>query len=143
MCSITLRHMSHVLGLSCFSRVQLFVTLWTVACQVPLSMGFSRQVYLSGLLCPPGHLSQPSDQTHVSYISCIGRWVLYHEFHLGSLRAKMATAKLRYESKERHSSAQVKEQVTAEAEPQQLWTESTRMDLSPSLKSTGMEVVRA
>ena len=87
--------------------------------------------------------SQLRDQTHVSYISCIGRWVLYHEFHLGSLRAKMATAKLRYESKERHSSAQVKEQVTAEAEPQQLWTESTRMDLSPSLKSTGMEVVRA
>ena len=22
--------------------------------------------------------SQPGDQTHVSYISCIGRWVLYH-----------------------------------------------------------------
>ena len=32
-------------------------TLWTVACQVPLSMGFSRQEYRSGLLCPlPGHL---------------------------------------------------------------------------------------
>ena len=29
--------------LSCFSRVQLFVTLWTVVCQAPLSMGFSRQ----------------------------------------------------------------------------------------------------
>ena len=31
------------------SHVQLFVTLWTVACQVPLSMGFSRQEYQSGL----------------------------------------------------------------------------------------------
>ena len=27
--------------------------LWTVACQVPLSMGFSRQEYWSGLPCPP------------------------------------------------------------------------------------------
>ena len=26
-----------------FSRVQLFVTLWTIAHQAPLSMGFSRQ----------------------------------------------------------------------------------------------------
>ena len=31
--------------LSHFSRVQLFVTPWTVAHQVPLSMGFSRQEY--------------------------------------------------------------------------------------------------
>ena len=28
-----------------FSRVQLFATLWTVARQAPLSMGFSRQKY--------------------------------------------------------------------------------------------------
>ena len=35
------------------SHVQLFVTPWTAACQAPLSMGFSRQEYLSGLLCPP------------------------------------------------------------------------------------------
>ena len=39
--------------LSCFSHVQVFVTLWTVAHQVPLSMGFSRQEYWSRLLCPP------------------------------------------------------------------------------------------
>ena len=26
--------------------------------------------------------SQPRDQTLVSYVSCIGRWVLYHEHHL-------------------------------------------------------------
>ena len=36
-------------GLSHFSRVQLFVTLGTVARQTPLSMGFSRQEYGSGL----------------------------------------------------------------------------------------------
>ena len=35
-----------------FSHVQLFVTPWTVACQAPLSMGFSRQEYCSGLPFP-------------------------------------------------------------------------------------------
>ena len=38
---------------SCFSRVRLFVTLWAVAHQAPLSMGFSRQEYWSGWPCPP------------------------------------------------------------------------------------------
>ena len=39
--------------LSSFSCVWLFGTLWTVTHQAPLSMGFSRQEYWSGLLCPP------------------------------------------------------------------------------------------
>ena len=39
------------------SRVWLFATPWTIAHQVPLSMGFSRQVYWSGLPLPtPGNL---------------------------------------------------------------------------------------
>ena len=37
---------------SCFIRVQLLVTLWTVAHQAPLSMGFPRQEYYSGLPFP-------------------------------------------------------------------------------------------
>ena len=38
-------------------RVQLFATPWTVAHQAPLSMGFFRHEYCSGLPCPPpGHL---------------------------------------------------------------------------------------
>ena len=42
------------------SHVWLFVTTWTVACQAPLSMGFSRQGYWSGLPFPsPGYLSIP------------------------------------------------------------------------------------
>ena len=46
--------------LSCFSCVRFFVTPWTVACQVPLSMGFSRQEYWSRLPCPlPGDLPDP------------------------------------------------------------------------------------
>ena len=43
-----------------FSSIQLFVTTWTVVRQVPLSMGFSRQEYWSGLPCsPPGNLPDP------------------------------------------------------------------------------------
>ena len=41
-----------------FSCIQLFANLWTIACQTPLSTGFSRQECLSRLLCPlPGDLS--------------------------------------------------------------------------------------
>ena len=39
--------------LNCFIHVQLFATLWSIACQAPLSVGFSRQEYWSGLPCPP------------------------------------------------------------------------------------------
>ena len=43
--------------LSCFNLIQLFVNLWTIAHQAPLSMGFSMQEYLSGLPCPtPGDI---------------------------------------------------------------------------------------
>ena len=42
------------------SYVQLFVTPWTVAYQAPLSIGFSRQEYWSGLPFPsPGDLPDP------------------------------------------------------------------------------------
>ena len=46
--------------LSRFSHVQLFETLWTVAHQAHLSMGFSRQEYWSELpFPPPGDLPEP------------------------------------------------------------------------------------
>ena len=46
--SLSVRELSHV---------QLFATRWTVAHQAPLSLGFSRQEYWSGLLFPaPGDL---------------------------------------------------------------------------------------
>ena len=46
--------------LSCFSHVQLVVIPWTIACQAPLSTGFSRQEYWSGMPCPPpGDLPDP------------------------------------------------------------------------------------
>ena len=43
----------HVCMLSHLSHVWLCVTLWTLALQAPLSMGFSKQEYWSGLPCPP------------------------------------------------------------------------------------------
>ena len=62
--------------LSCFSRVQLFVTLWTVARQAPLSMGFSRQEYWSGLPCPPpGDLPDPeTEPTSLKSLALAGRF---------------------------------------------------------------------
>ena len=48
-----LRTLSCACMLNHFSHVRLFVTLWTIAHQAPLSMGFSRQEYWSGLPCPP------------------------------------------------------------------------------------------
>ena len=50
----------HACVLSCFSCVWFFATPQTVARQAPLSMGFSRQEYWSGLPCPPpGDLPDP------------------------------------------------------------------------------------
>jgi len=52
------------------------VTPWAVACQAPLSMGFSWQEYWSGLPFPPlGDLPDPGIE--IVYFSCIGR-ILYH-----------------------------------------------------------------
>ena len=60
-----------------FSRVRLFVTLWTVAHKAPLSVGFSRQEHSSWLSCTPlGDLPDlgiksrcPTFQIQVSYIA--------------------------------------------------------------------------
>ena len=70
--------------LSRFSHVRLFVTLWTVARQAFLSIGFSRQEYWSGLPCPPPDLPNPGIKPVSLTPPAIGRQVLYHEHHLGS-----------------------------------------------------------
>ena len=45
------------------SCVHLFATPWTMACQAPLSVGFPRQEYWSGLPCfPPGDLPDPGTE---------------------------------------------------------------------------------
>ena len=86
------------------SRVQLFATSWTVAYQAPLSMGFSRQEYWSGLPFPsPGDLpdagieprsptsltdalpSEPPGKSKATYIVANGKifflshcWIILH-----------------------------------------------------------------
>ena len=52
-----------------FSHARLFEALWTDTQQTPLSMGFSRQEYQSGLPFPfPGDLPDPEME---SFVSCI------------------------------------------------------------------------
>ena len=61
--------MVHACVCNHFSHVQLFGILWSVACQAPLSMGFSSQEYWSGLPCPPpGDLPHPAIK-HTSPLS--------------------------------------------------------------------------
>ena len=62
----------HACMLSHCSHVQLCMTLWTVAHQAPLSMGFSRRVYWSGLPCPsPGftHYPVPKLLLHIQVVA--------------------------------------------------------------------------
>ena len=61
-----------------------FATLQTDAYQAPLSMGFSRQEYWSGLPCPaPGNIPGPGIELCLLPL-LYGRQVLYHQRHLGS-----------------------------------------------------------
>jgi len=60
------------------------VPLWTVAHQTPLFLGFSRQEYWSGLLCPPpGGLSNPGIKPGSPGAPAF-RWVLLPLSHWGS-----------------------------------------------------------
>ena len=66
-----------------------FATSWTVACQAPLSMGFSRQEYWSGLPCPPpGESSRGRDGNSVFCIAgrfgfqnTVGRAAMSEQIH--------------------------------------------------------------
>ena len=61
----SVRH-SSVLPCVSLSRVRLFSTPWTVAHQAPLSLGFSRPEYWSGLLCP----SPKCSSTYYQPLTC-------------------------------------------------------------------------
>ena len=56
------------------SYVRLFATPWTATHHVPLSMGFSRQEYCSGLPFPPLGIF-PTQGSNPGLLRC--RWVLY------------------------------------------------------------------
>ena len=64
--------------LSCFSHVWLFVAPWTVTHQAPLfwsspgnNTGVDCQALFQGIF-------PTQDGICISYVSCIGRWVIYH-----------------------------------------------------------------
>ena len=66
------------------SHVWLFATLWTAAHQAPLSMGFSRQQYWSGLpYPPPGNLPNPGIEPE-SLVSLALAAGFFTSTHLGS-----------------------------------------------------------
>ena len=70
------------------SYVRLFVTLWSVAYQAPLSIGFSRQEYWSGVGCH--FLFQMIFPTQGSILGLPHCWqTLYHPSHQGSLIAQL------------------------------------------------------
>ena len=74
------------------SRVLLFATSWIIACQAPLSIEFSRQVYWRGLPFPsPGDLSEPGTEPrsllqgrqifhHLSYQESLSECLLYANY---------------------------------------------------------------
>ena len=71
-------YLHHACMLSCFSHFWLFVMPWIVACQAPLSMGFSREEHWSGLSCPPPEdLPTQGSNLHIlQLLDC--RQILYH-----------------------------------------------------------------
>ena len=96
--------------LSHFSHVRLCATLWTVTCQAPLSMGFSRQEYWCGLPCPPpGDPPNPGIEPK-SYISWIGRQVLYH-YHLDYKKRQSLFLKLKPERKANYLSQDLRRMI--------------------------------
>ena len=72
------RQTTHACMLSCFSRVLLFATQWTVACQTPLSMEILQARMMWVVMPSFRGSSQPRDWTHVSCGSCIAGRFLYH-----------------------------------------------------------------
>ena len=75
---------------SCFNCVRFFVILWTVVHQTPLSMRISQVRILEWVAISYSKgSSQPRNRTCISYVSCTGRQVLYHQHHLGTAFKKM------------------------------------------------------
>ena len=73
---------THTFMLSCFHHVWLCVILWAVACQVPLSMRFSRQEYIIGLPClPPRDLPDPGIEPTLAgvFFTTSATWEAYSQ----------------------------------------------------------------
>ena len=76
----------HLLMWKSLSHVQLFATPWTVAREAPLSMGFFRQEYWSGLPCPPpGDLPNPGIEPAFAALAGFVLFCFNHQWHLQGL----------------------------------------------------------
>ena len=113
------------------------MTLWTVTHQAPLSKGFSRQEYWSGLPCPPpGDLPDPGIEPASLYVSCFGRQVLYHERHLGSTSSSHMALKSIHTVGDSHSyTSNLDPPLSSRlrylmASPHHLWISSTHLKAS-------------
>ena len=73
-------------------RVRLLVTLWTVAHQAPLSMGFSRQEYWSGLPFP-----SPMHESEKSKVKSLGRVRLLATTWTAAYQAPLSMGFFRHE----------------------------------------------
>ena len=70
-------HPSACMRAQLLSHAQLFATPWVVALQAPLSMGFSRQEYWSGLpFPPPGNLPNPRIKPTFPALQAVLNWLL-------------------------------------------------------------------
>ena len=90
--TVYLKHVSYVCAQS-LSRVQLFATLWTVALQAPLSMGFPRQEYWSELPLPPLGIF-PTQGSNLGLPRC--RQTLYRLSHQSSNKLYFLVLKFSY-----------------------------------------------
>ena len=93
--------------LSCFSHVRLFVTVWTIACQAPLSKGFCKQEYWSRLSCPPsGGLPDPGIEPSLQQLlRC--RQILYHLSHQGRPWGQDSTSLIGLLQKHQHQNSEI------------------------------------
>ena len=77
-CELATVECVHLCVLSHFSHVRLFASSWTVAYHAALFIEFSRQEYWWVTMPSSRGSSRSRDRIHISYLSCIGRRVLYH-----------------------------------------------------------------
>ena len=85
--------------LSRFSRIRLFQTLWSVTRHALLFMGFSRQVYCSGLPCPPSEdLPNPGiELTSLTSPTLVGRFFTTITWEAGTSWGKWRSELWKYQ----------------------------------------------
>ena len=83
---------THAYMLSHLSCVRLFATPCTPPGSSVHGILQARILEWLAMLSSRGS-SQPREQTHVSYVSCIGRWVIYHWRYLGDFSPCLPSSK--------------------------------------------------